>query len=92
MTDKEIDIIQSNYEALIDLLDTDGLINCLYASGVINEKQREFISLQKTTYDKNEALLEILRRCSLASYWQTIRCLHADNQRHVADILDTGGG
>lgn len=92
LTEKETSVLDSNYYALIDILDTFELINLLYSKEVINKRHRNFISSKSTPEDRNEALLEILRRCSLYSYKQTIICLRESNQNHIAEILETGGG
>lgn len=92
LTEKEISTLDSNFEVLVDLLEPTELLGRLLSSKVISARQLEFISSKPTTYDKNEALLEILRRGSLASYWAAVRCLHASNQSHIAQILENGGG
>lgn len=92
LTDKEISTLDSNFEVLVELLEPSELLGRLLSSKVISPRQLEFISAKPTTSDKNEALLEILRRGSLAAYWVTVRCLHATNQSHIAQILENGGG
>lgn len=90
MTERELLIMDSNYEALVDLLDTCDLISRLYSNGVINRRHFDFISSKSTTNEKNKALLEILSRCSLRSFDKTIICLRESNQDHIAEILETG--
>lgn len=91
LTNREILIIRSNYDALTDLMKSHDLMDLLYETGVINRKQREFICSQFKLREKNETLLQILKSCTLNSYWQTIRCLHQKNQSNIAKILETGG-
>lgn len=92
LTEKEMTSIDSNYVNLIDLLDMSELPGRLYSTGVINRAARDFSSTRPTPREQNKTLLEILRRCSLSSYWQTIRCLRETNQGHIAEILEAGCG
>ena len=92
LTDNEISILDTNRESLVDVLDCSDLLIRLFSAQVINVRQRETISSKRKGHRKNEALLDILRRLSIADYRQVIRCLHESNQSHVAEILDNGGG
>lgn len=64
----------------------------LLANGIINIRQKDFITARQTHYEKNEALIEILRRRGLHDFRKTIECLHETNQSHVAEIFESGGG
>jgi len=72
----------------VDLVDCSDLLARLYAAQVINKRQREAISAKPTDTEKNEVLLDILRRRSIDDYRQVVRCLHESKQSHVAEILD----
>lgn len=83
-------IIQSNHEAFVDLIEMDDL-RLLYETKIIKRWQH-FGRLPFTFFKKSEDLLEILKRGSLNSYWQIIRCLRNSKHCHIADTLETGGG
>lgn|SRR6218665_2542622 len=85
-------ILDANEESLIDLLDLSILLDLLCLSKVINNRQRVFISSEPNPHRRTEALLDILRRCSLHDYRQTISCLRQSNQSHIADVFESGGG
>lgn len=92
LTRKEMTILETNHRSLVDLLDLTDLLGRLYSSDVINRRQMDSISSKPTSHEKNEALLDILRRRSLRDYIQTIACLRLSQQRHIAETLDKGGG
>lgn len=92
LTNKETLTIRRNDKALVDVMKFHELAVLLYQTGVINKEQREYVFQQLGKCEKKEALLEILTRSSLRSYWQTIRCLHQTNQSYIADLLEKGGG
>lgn len=92
LTEKEISIIDANHTTLINLLEPCELTYLLFATDVINSRQKDSIASKLTNHEKNEVLLDILTRRSLFDYHKTISCLHASNQSHIAQILDEGGG
>lgn len=87
--EKEISILDKNYDSLRNHLDLTDLLGRLFSAKVINKRQMDFIS-SKPTYDRNHAFLGILRRRSLRDYNQAIRCLRETKQDHIADILECG--
>src|SRR6218665_1472197 len=82
LTEREISILDKNQRVLVDLLECCDLLGLLYSHDVINRRQRDFVKSKTVTHEKNDALLEILRRTSLHNYKKTIRCLHLSNQSH----------
>lgn len=92
LTDKENNILDDNQAVLVDILDTCDLLNRLYSEGVINKWQKTFIETKPSYFDKNEALIDIVRRLSRANYCKLIKCLSDSNQDHIADIFENGGG
>ena|SRR6218665_1965573 len=92
LTDKEISILDKNRGSLVDLLELKDLLGPLFASKVINKRQTETISSKQTSHERNDILLDILRRRSLQDYHNTIKRLCESQQRHIAEILDNGGG
>jgi len=84
-------ILETNHEMLVDRLDLNKLLTLLYSWNVINKRQRDSISSKPASLDRNETLLEMLRRRSLRDYNVTINCLHGTNQSHIAQMLDHGG-
>ena len=92
LRDSEISILTTNQESLVDLLELIDLLRLLYSSNVINKRQRESISSKQTSHEKNEALLDILRRRSIHDYNITIKQLHHTKQSHIAKLFERGGG
>ena len=89
----ETRLLDANQEYLTDNIDSeDGLLSKLRAEEVINNRQYEFISDKPNNYKRNEALLDIVRRFSVASFQTWIKCLADTNQRHVAETLYNGNG
>lgn len=92
LTDKENRILKYNQESLFNMLNPSDLLIRLYSHEVINIRQRDLILSKPTDYDKNEALLRIIRRISLQTFHKLLACLRGSKQGHVADILEFGGG
>ena len=92
MTERELSILDTNQESLIDLLDLSILLGLLHSAKVINKRQMDFISSKATSQNKIEVLLDILHRRSLRDYQQMISCLRQSNQSHIADVFESGGG
>ena len=92
LTVREISILDTNQRSLVDLLETCDLLFYLYSDKVINNRQRDFVSSKTACYEKNGALLEILRRTSLGNYKKAIFCLQTTKQNRIADLLTEGGG
>ena|SRR6218665_256854 len=92
LTEREISILDANQGSLIDLLDLSILLDFLYSSNVISNRQRVFMSEEQKSHKRTETLLDILRRCSLHDYHQTICCLRQSNQNNIADVFESGGG
>lgn len=86
---EEIKVLDINHECLVDLIETEDLIMRMFAKGVLNVRQKDFIASKATPHEKNEALLDILRRRSLKDFLVTIACLKETNQTHIAEILET---
>src|SRR6218665_115609 len=92
LTDREISILDTNRRCLVDLLKASDLIPHLYSHKVINNRQRDFVSSKTASHEKNDALLEILRRTSIQGYKKMIRCLRLSGQKHIEMILEEGEG
>src|SRR6218665_1012125 len=92
LTEKELSVLDTDRESLVDLIDCSELVVRLYSAKVINVRQREMISSEQANHRRNEALLDILRRHSINDYKKVVRCLNESNQSHVAETLDKGGG
>lgn len=90
--DKENKVLDYNQAALVDILDTSDLLNRLFSQQVINMWQKEFIESKLTNHDKNEALLDIIRRLNRDAYYKLAKYLRYSNQEHIANILEFGGG
>lgn len=81
-----------NHESLVDCLETTDLCNRLYSTGVINNRQKQFIFSKSTDAEKNEALLDMFIKFSVGRYEKTKVCLHESMQGHVAELFSKGGG
>lgn len=75
---------------LVEQLRPQPLLDKLHAAKVINSKQRDFILAKVLVHDRNEALLEMLKRGSLDSIRKTVECLCSSNQSNIARILGQG--
>lgn len=87
--------IRQNLPCLIDLLNLKGgLLDSLYAEDFINTSQHNRINEQQTTAKKNELILDILRRKSVADFKKFIRCMkNQDNgPDHLVDYFGELGG
>lgn len=92
LQERELSILNTNQESLVDLLELTDLLGLLFSSKVLNKRQHEWISSKLTSFEKNEALLDILGRGSLRHYRQTIKCLRQSKQSNIAEVLESGGG
>lgn len=88
MTQDKISALD-NRNALIDALDLSDLLGHLYSSNVINNRQMNSVADSR---NRNETLIDILRRRSIRDYNEMIRCLDLTEQSHVAAMpLKCGG-
>lgn len=94
LEDDRIRQLDINQEFLINTIESceSDLICKLLAEKVISEMQYSFISEERNSISKNEALLSILRRGSVRDYNKTIDCLNKSGQEHIAKILQDNGG
>lgn len=91
--EKELHFLRTNLGTLIEMLDTEGdLLGWLLSMKVINAKQMEHIKKKPTSFDCNEAFLEILNQSSLKAYHLTTICLRESNQVSVSELFENGGG
>lgn len=86
---REIQILETNRKYLVEQLKPQPLLEKLHAAQVIGTKQKDFI-LAKHLCERNEALLEMLKRGSLDNYRKTVECLISSNQSNIAQILGQG--
>jgi hypothetical protein len=69
-----IDKFRSN---MIDLLDPgNGLVDELLSAELITDRQKQAIEALKTDSEKNEKILNVLRRKSVTDFYKFITCLH----------------
>src|SRR5688572_5300185 len=81
-----------NQEVLVELMEmSPELIEKLYSRNILNKRHKDFICGQLSELKKSETFLDILRRRSFRDYKETIKCLRASNQKHIAEILEGGG-
>jgi len=91
LLENKLEKLITNRQALIDGLDLSYLSFKLYFKDVINKRQHEFILSKPTNSEKNEALLEMLRRGSIRQYYQTIESLRELNQDNILKVLKESG-
>ena len=92
LTDRQMTTLNMNQEILLELLEmSPQLIEELYSRKVLTRRHNDFICGQFSKFKKIETFLDILRRRSFRDYKETIKCLRASNQTHIAEILEGGG-
>lgn len=92
LRDNEMKSMRVNRVKLIEIIDSQDLCIYLLSKGVINTRQREFISSKSCNSEKNEALLDVLRRFSVKQFRICVTGLRQSNQSHVAEVLSKSGG
>ena len=86
-------IIRKKWTDLTKMIDLkSGLVNKLYTTGYLSDRQRYTIHEQQFKTQKIEKLLEILLRKSLAAFNAFVRCLEETQQGHVLLLLDGTAG
>lgn len=91
LSKSQIRTLRINHDRFVDLLETDELCIKLYSTGVLSQRQRNYISEIKHNAKKNELFLDMLDRFSLRQYKITIYYLLDTKQDHIALILSEGG-
>src|SRR6218665_2726691 len=93
LTDRQMTTLHMNQEILLELLEmSPQLIEELYSRNVVTKRHKDFICGQQLSeFKRSETFLDILRRRSFRDYKETIKCLRASNQKHIAEILEGGG-
>jgi len=75
-------------EALVRLIETEELLDQMFAKGCITMHERFAIESSDTPKQRNERLLDIVTRGSQSTYEVFIECLNAAGQQHVCHILN----
>lgn len=60
MEQKHQDLIKANYSTLVKKMMSGSVAGHLYASNIITDEMRQKIEAEKTSYDKNRKLLNII--------------------------------
>lgn len=90
---KQLQILDGNRNCLVILINpTTAFTNQLLEKEVISVREKDFIASKAIDFDKNEALLDILRRTSKRNYRKAINCLQETYQDRIANILLMQGG
>jgi hypothetical protein len=84
---RELQILADNRKNLVDQLQLRHLLDKLQAAEVISKKQKDFISDKSSFRERNEALLDLLKRGSQDNYKKMVGCLLASDQRNIVQIL-----
>lgn len=93
LDESNVTILDNNATFLKENIDCEnGLLDCMVRKGALTHKEIDSIQTHSNTYDKNEALLGIIRRGNQRQYGMTAEALNASNQENIADLLIHGGG
>ena len=65
-----------------------GVLNHLFAYEVINEREKELISSQATSYEQNEELLSLLIRKTKDHFDKFLRALDSTGQRRIRRYIE----
>lgn len=94
LTSREISILDANQEFLVDNMDfsANELVIKLHEIGFLTRRQKDHVCELVHSHQKAETLLDMLYRSSLINYCKMIICLMDTKQKHIAKILERGGG
>lgn len=86
---REVETLDRLKSKLIELIDPrNGLLQELFSVGCINSRQKQKLEIDvMSDAERNELLLDILRRRSVADYYKFVRCLTVTKQHHVVSLL-----
>lgn len=86
-------IIRNNRDFFLEHIQPhDEFIASLLPLNCITEEQSHFIKAQRSTRDKNDEILQIVRSFEETEFSDFVRCLRQTNQKMVARIAENGGG
>jgi len=90
----QLELLRRNQPRVKDLLITEAaLLSSLEAAGCIMSKHREHIALpNRSGYQRNGELLDIMRRRSVAANQTFVEILREHGQEMVASLLDLRNG
>jgi len=82
-------LIQTNYSLLSHRMDLDGgLLSELYSKDVITHREMETIKTGRTSYDRNEELLNVMLRKTDVKFREFVVKVRACNMAHLAEMLE----
>jgi len=85
------DAFERNRKTLVEVIDTRlGLLEKLISVGCISKRQKETVEVGQTNAIKNESIITIMGRKSVADYEQFIQCLVETKQHRVASLIAPG--
>ena len=84
-------LIQTNYDYLVDKMDTVELVNKMFAKECFNRRHRMSI-LAKQELEKTEHFLNVLSLRSIADFKYFLECLKETGQEHILTVLQQGRG
>src|SRR6218665_3709510 len=86
-------IIRNNRKYLLDNIEiNDELIASLLSLNCITEEQCHFIQRQRTTRNKKDTILHVMRSSDEKKIVEFVKCLREANQKTVAKSIENGGG
>ena len=86
--------VRQHYLCLVEQLDLkfSGLLDHLYADGVVDCQEMEDIWVQHTSVRQNEKLLCLLSRKSVEQFQTFLQDLDKSGQRHIRNTLENRQG
>ena len=91
LTEDELSRIDCNQETLMELMDTDEILNHLTADGCLTRRQRLTLEIKQDPYERNQTLIEMFKRKSVAEVQKLGYWLESTRQGHVAKLLKEDG-
>lgn len=87
MEQKHQDLIKANYSTLVKKMMSGSVAGHLYASHIITDEMRQKIEAEKTSYDKNRKLLNIILRRGSTAFMGLRKALLKANQGDLSRLL-----
>lgn len=90
MEQKHQDLIQANYATLVKKMLTSPIVGHLFTSNIITDEMRQQIEAEKTSYEKNRKLINIILRRGPTAFRGFRKALLKANQAELSKLLHEG--
>ena len=88
LDERVLNRIKTNWSTLTEFITLEGgLVAELYANNCITKRQKQLIEAAEVDVDKNDRLLQIISRKSVANFNRFVEYLQDTQQGHVAALL-----